>query len=83
MELIEAVSWAQARKLPIIMIGGGSNIVWKDEGFAGLVIVNNIQRYETFKEDDTNIYVTAGAGEKDETTPKESGGDPAPALAGE
>jgi UDP-N-acetylmuramate dehydrogenase len=45
------------------MIGGGSNIYWRDEGFPGLVIVNKIQRYETFKEDDNEIYITAGAGE--------------------
>ena len=63
MELLDALSWAQTHQLPIIMIGSGSNIVWKDEGFPGLVIGNNIQRYETFNEDDENIYVTAGAGE--------------------
>lgn len=67
MELLEALTWAQTNKLPIIMIGSGSNIVWKDEGFPGLVIVNNIQRYETFNEDDENIYVTAGAGENWDT----------------
>jgi UDP-N-acetylmuramate dehydrogenase len=63
MGLLEAISWAQAKKLPVIMIGGGSNIYWRDEGFPGLVIVNKIQRYETFKEDDNEIYITAGAGE--------------------
>lgn len=67
MELLEALSWAQKRKIPIIMIGGGSNIIWKDEGFNGLIIVNQIQRYETFKEDDLNVYVTAGAGENWDT----------------
>lgn len=67
MELLEALTWAQTNKLPIIMIGSGSNIVWRDEGFPGLVIVNNIQRYETFNEDDENIYVTAGAGENWDT----------------
>lgn len=63
MELLEALSWAQSNHLPVIMIGDGSNLIWRDEGFNGLVIVNHIQRYETFKEDDTNTYVTAGAGE--------------------
>lgn len=63
MELLEALSWAQGQKLPVIMIGGGSNIVWRDEGFPGLVIVNKIERYETFNEDDENYYITAGAGE--------------------
>jgi UDP-N-acetylmuramate dehydrogenase len=63
MELLEALSWAQERKVPVLMIGGGSNIVWRDEGFSGLIIINKLQRYETFQEDDTNYYVTAGSGE--------------------
>jgi UDP-N-acetylmuramate dehydrogenase len=63
MLLLEALSWAQAQRLPVMMIGGGSNIVWRDEGFPGLVIVNNIQRYESFNEDGSNLYITAGAGE--------------------
>lgn len=62
-ELQEAVAWAEEQSLPIIMIGGGSNIIWKDEGFGGLVIVNKIMRYEEFQEDDTNWYITIGAGE--------------------
>lgn len=67
MQLLEALSWAQTQKLPVIMIGTGSNIVWRDEGFPGLVIVNKIERYETFNEDDENVYITAGAGEKWDT----------------
>lgn len=63
MELLEALSWAQTHNLPVIMIGGGSNIVWKDAGFPGLVIVNKIMRYEVFEEDATNTYITVGAGE--------------------
>ena len=63
MELLEALSWAQKNKQPVIMIGGGSNIIWGDEGFRGLVIVNDIHRYEIFKEDDENTYITIGAGE--------------------
>lgn len=61
-DLLKALSWAQERKLSVIIIGGGSNIHWRDEGFDGLVIVNKITRYETFNEDDFNYYVTIGAG---------------------
>lgn len=67
MDLLEALSWAQAQSVPVVMIGGGSNIIWRDEGFPGLVIVNGIQRYETFNEDDENVYITAGSGEKWDT----------------
>lgn len=67
MELLEALGWAHDRKLPAMMIGSGSNIVWRDEGYSGLVLVNNIERYETFNEDDVNFYITAGSGENWDT----------------
>jgi UDP-N-acetylmuramate dehydrogenase len=63
MEVITALDWARARRLPSVMIGGGSNIVWSDAGFQGLVMVNKITSYEVFQEDDTNFYLTIGAGE--------------------
>ncbi|MEO7364425.1 MAG: UDP-N-acetylmuramate dehydrogenase [Candidatus Saccharimonadales bacterium] len=64
MELLEALSWAQTNgNLPVIMVGDGSNIVWRDEGFAGLIIINRINRFELFEEDELNCYVTAGSGE--------------------
>lgn len=62
-ELQEAVTWAEERKLPIMMIGTGSNIVWKDEGFNGLIMVNKIMGFEEQQEDEENYYVTVGAGE--------------------
>ncbi len=62
-EVEEAVSWATEQQIRFIMIGDGSNIVWRDEGFDGLVIVNKIKRYEVFAEDELNHYVTIGSGE--------------------
>jgi UDP-N-acetylmuramate dehydrogenase len=62
-ELQEALDWASQNQLPAMMIGDGSNIIWKDEGYAGLVIVNKIMRYEEQSEDDENFYVHVGAGE--------------------
>lgn len=58
-----AAQWAKEHALPIIMIGGGSNIVWRDEGFQGLVLINKIPGYELQQEDAENFYVTIGAGE--------------------
>lgn len=63
-ELSEAARWAKDKSVPMVVIGDGTNIVWKDEGFNGLVIVNNITGVEVFKEDDDNVYITAGAGEE-------------------
>jgi UDP-N-acetylmuramate dehydrogenase len=62
-ELIDALAWAAKQQLPIIMVGGGSNIVWCDEGFQGLLLVNKMMQYEVMDEDGTNCYITAGAGE--------------------
>jgi len=62
-ELTEALDWARAQQLPVIMVGGGSNIVWQDAGFAGLLLINQIKRFEIFDEDGRNVYVTIGAGE--------------------
>lgn len=62
-EVEEAVAWAVEHQVPPLMVGGGSNIFWRDEGFEGLVVVNKIAGYEVFAEDDSNHYVTIGAGE--------------------
>lgn len=62
-ELIEASNWATDKQLPVLVIGDGSNIVWRDEGFAGLVIVNAITGYKLQELDATSAYLTVGAGE--------------------
>jgi len=62
-ELTEAVSWANGRNLPVIMIGGGSNIYWNDAGFRGLVLVNKITGYKDELQTDGSHLITIGAGE--------------------
>ena len=42
--------WAKSRNLPIIVIGQGSNIVWSDEDFNGLIIVNRIPGRKIIKD---------------------------------
>ena len=61
-ELQEALAWAKEQNQPTIMIGGGSNIVWQDTGFPGLVVVNKLLGYEDVTDGDTHT-VTIGAGE--------------------
>ncbi len=62
-EIPEAIAWADEHNLRVIMIGGGSNIFWWDDGFKGLVMVNKISHLETFNEDSNNCYLTVGAGQ--------------------
>ena len=62
-QLEKALAWADEQTLPVLMIGDGSNIIWRDEGFPGLLIINKIMRFDEDQPDDTNYYVTVGAGE--------------------
>ncbi len=57
-EAAEAVTFARKEKLPMFVLGGGSNVVISDEGFDGMVIKNEIKGSK-FKEN----FLIAGAGE--------------------
>lgn len=62
-ELVVALEWAKGKNLSVRMIGGGSNIVWSDKGFEGLVLVNSIKGFVIAKESAEYSYVTLGSGE--------------------
>ncbi len=62
-DITEAVAWATERGLPIIIIGDGSNVIWDDDGYPGLVLVNKLSGIETSGEYDTGTYLTAASGE--------------------
>ncbi|KAK6516907.1 hypothetical protein TWF506_006791 [Arthrobotrys conoides] len=65
-QLKEAITWAKQHRLPVIMIGQGSNIIWKDSGFDGLVICNRILYYQEEPigdKADKTVLVKIGAGE--------------------
>ncbi len=60
-EVAEAVAWAKSKNVPSIMIGGGSNIIWGDQGFRGLVIVNKVPGYEVQQQGGKSLlYIGAG-----------------------
>ncbi len=62
-EVVEMVTWAQSQGLNCLIIGGGSNIIWRDEGYPGLIIVNKIKGREILAEDEIGATVRIGAGE--------------------
>jgi UDP-N-acetylmuramate dehydrogenase len=37
-EVVEGVFWAKERRVPLFVLGGGSNLLVRDSGFAGLVL---------------------------------------------
>lgn len=61
-ELHDAVLFAETHALPITVIGGGSNILVKDEGVSGLVLSPHFTHLTYHEHDTHTVYVTAGAG---------------------
>ncbi|RYY75622.1 MAG: UDP-N-acetylmuramate dehydrogenase [Gammaproteobacteria bacterium] len=61
-ELIDAIKFAKERTLPLLVLGGGSNIVLYDD-FPGLVIHLQFLGKELVREDEQHFYVKAAAGE--------------------
>lgn len=61
-ELREIVRWGRAQDVPILVLGGGSNLLISDAGFAGLVIRNRASAYETQAHgDEVQVTVESGA----------------------
>ena len=62
-ELREALAWASDRLLPVFLLGGGSNLLISDKGFAGLVIHLDL-RGITIESEDRYAMVKVAAGEQ-------------------
>ncbi len=56
-EIIECCKWAKQKNLPILVLGGGSNVLISDKGFDGLVI-----KIENCKFKIENFQIVAEAG---------------------
>lgn len=61
-DIARIVEWAADQSLPVIMIGGGSNIIWSDNGYPGVVIVNRIPGIE-IQDQGEQQFMIIGAGE--------------------
>lgn len=61
-ELLAALKFANERQLPLLILGGGSNIVLHDD-FPGLAIHIQLFGKELVREDENFVYVKAAAGE--------------------
>jgi UDP-N-acetylmuramate dehydrogenase len=61
-EVSEAVVYASARKLPLFILGGGSNLLVSDNGWPGLVLKVSVAGVE-FEGDRQKMVFHAGAGE--------------------
>ncbi len=67
-EVVAVYRNAKAQSLPVFILGGGSNVIAKDEGFAGIVIRMRILGFEIIADDLNSTTIRIGAGENwDET----------------
>lgn len=58
------VARAAEQHLPIYILGGGSNTIIRDEGFAGLVLRNRILGYDIIEDTADHTTIRIGAGEE-------------------
>lgn len=54
---------AKSQKLPIFILGGGSNVIVHDEGFSGLVVKMGIPGFDVISDDINSTVIKIGAGE--------------------
>jgi UDP-N-acetylmuramate dehydrogenase len=66
-ELQEAQAWALAQKMPLTVIGGGSNVLISDEGIPGLTMcLKNLNKVESSVENGRfKIIAESGAGKSE------------------
>lgn len=63
-EVAEVCRNAKAQHLPIFVLGGGSNVIVRDDGFNGIVVRNRIPGFEILSDDPSKTVIKAGAGEE-------------------
>jgi UDP-N-acetylmuramate dehydrogenase len=61
-DVVAAHRWSEARRVPLFVLGGGSNVVVADGGFPGLVAKVGL-RSVAISADGSDALITAGAGE--------------------
>lgn len=62
-ELKQAIAWAKANNLPFTVIGSGSNVIFTDKGYDGLIIINRLVGIESFKKSPNSSLIKAQSGE--------------------
>lgn len=62
-ELVEALTWARDKDTRVFVLGEGSNVVFGERGFAGLVIKNEIKGFKILEDTDEHTTIQIGAGE--------------------
>lgn len=62
-EVIDIYTAAQQQSLPIFILGGGSNVIARDEGYNGIIVRIRIPGFEVVADDANSTTIKIGAGE--------------------
>ena len=62
-EVRELYKSAKVQGIPIFVLGGGSNVIARDEGFEGAVLLNRIKGFAVLTDDGQTATIKVGAGE--------------------
>ncbi|HEX9459283.1 MAG TPA: UDP-N-acetylmuramate dehydrogenase [Thermoanaerobaculia bacterium] len=63
-EIREVIAWAEARREPLFILGGGSNVLIADQGFDGVVLQIDLRGMTVLTEDPDAVIVYVAAGER-------------------
>lgn len=63
-QIKKIVFFSNTNKIPLFILGNGTNILVKDNGVRGIVLKINLKKFEIEVKDNDYINVTVGAGEK-------------------
>lgn len=69
-EVAEVCRNAATQNLPVFILGGGSNIIVRDDGFDGIVVRNRIPGFEVIADEPGQVMIRIGAGENWDATVK-------------
>ncbi len=62
-ELAAACRSAKQQNIPFFLLGGGSNVIAKDEGYPGLVVLNKVKGFDVIEDTPSYAVIRIGGGE--------------------
>jgi len=61
-DVLKAFSLIRTKKLPYYIIGGGSNVVFDDKRYDGVLIKSEIEGIDIVSKDDKHLFIQCGSG---------------------
>ena len=62
-DIKEIYQYAKQHKLPVFVLGSGSNVIVRDEEYQGVVLVNRLKEFDVIEDDGSTVRMKVAAGE--------------------